>query len=103
VQGDLLHRLHAVVLSESAKLTDGLIYWLHPDMLQERNDVLEKAFEEAHVQAAQHREQMSEMQESLKKATKVLQVSWCLSRSWGHQGTGQWHSPCTARPARLVT
>lgn len=37
--------------------------------------MLEKAFEDAQAQAAHHREQMSEMQESLKKATKVLQVS----------------------------
>jgi hypothetical protein len=37
--------------------------------------VLEKAFEECQAQAAHHRDQMAEMQDSLKKATKVLQVS----------------------------
>jgi hypothetical protein len=42
---------------------------------QERNDVLEKAFEECQAQAAHHRDQMAEMQDSLRKATKVLQVS----------------------------
>lgn len=42
-------------------------------IMQERNDVLEKAFTEAQAQAVHHREQMSEMQASLKKATKVLQ------------------------------
>lgn len=44
-------------------------------VLQERNDALEKAFTEAQAQAAHHREQMAEMQDSLKKATKLLQVS----------------------------
>lgn len=41
---------------------------------QERNEALEKAFTEAQAQAASHMQQMAEMQDSLKKATKVLQV-----------------------------
>lgn len=43
--------------------------------LQERNEVLEKAFAEAQAQNSQHRAQMQDMQDSLKKATKVVQVN----------------------------
>lgn len=37
--------------------------------------MLEKAFAEAQAQNSQHRAQMQDMQDSLKKATKVVQVT----------------------------
>jgi len=37
--------------------------------------VLEKAFAEAQAQNSQHRAQMQDMQDSLKKAAKVVQVT----------------------------
>jgi prefoldin subunit 5 len=40
-------------------------------VLQERCEKLEKAFEGAQQQAAQHRQQMAEMHDTFKKTTKV--------------------------------